>query len=185
MPMANAAMLSLQPDETFAANGDSVSLDLIVSGLGDFGPSSLGTFDISVAFDASALSFTGYSLSSFLGDLGLEALDVSGGDGGGSVNVSEVSLLDALDLDALQPSEFILASLSFDVIDLAVGASTDLLIMRNTRLGDSNGRPLPITAARAATVVGRSSVPVTGTLFLMISGLFSWRVARQLHGQRR
>lgn len=185
MPVANAAILSLQPDTTFATTGDSVSLDLIVSGLGDFSPDSLGVFNVSVGFDASALSFTGYSLGSFLGDLGLaEALDISAGDSGGAVNVGEVSLLDALDLDVLQPGAFILASLSFDVIDLAIGAGTKLSVLRGVVLGDAGGIALPVTVADSAAIIGRSSVPVTGTLFLMISSLFSWRIARQLRGQR-
>jgi hypothetical protein len=180
-PLANAALLSLQPDTTFAANGDSMSLDLVVSGLGDFSPNSLGSFDVSVGFDPAVLAFTGYDLNSFLGDLGVpESFDVSGGASGGTVNVAQVSLLSTPDLDALQPGEFILASLNFDVLDLE-GTETLLSIMPNAVLGDANGSAIDVTGVQPALVVGRSPLPVPGTMLLLLTSLCSWRVARQLH----
>lgn len=171
-PVAHSALIGLQPDSTFASTGDSISLDLVVSDLGNFGPDSLGAFGISVGFDASVLSFTSYSLGDFLGDVALlEAIDASSGDVGGAVNLAEVSLLSVIDLDALQPDAFILATLEFDVINLAAGAVSQLSVLSGPTLGDAFGAPIAVTGLGSANVKG---VPVPGTLFLLTASLFGW-----------
>jgi hypothetical protein len=179
-PVAHAVLLSVQPDTTFAANDDLVSLDIVVSGLGNFGPDSLGAFDVFMGYDATVLSFSGYSLNNLLGDLGGQAIDSSAGDLGGSVNIAEVSLLAAAMLDALQPDEFILASLNFDVLDLAIGATTELSILPGAVLSSAFGQPLSVTGGLSATIEGRAAVPLMGTLWLLLGGFISWSAARRL-----
>ena len=179
-PIAHAVLLSVQPDTTFAANDDLVSLDIVVSGLGNFGPDSLGAFDVSMAYDAAVLSLSGYSLNNLLGDLGGQAIDISAGDLGGSVNIAEVSRLAAVMLDALQPDEFILASLNFDVLDLAIGATTELSILPGAVLSSAFGQPLIVTGGLSATIEGMAAVPLTGTLWLVLGGFISWSAARRL-----
>jgi hypothetical protein len=179
-PIAHAVLLSVQPDTTFAANDDLVSLDIVVSGLGNFGPDSLGAFDVFMGYDATVLSFSGYSLNNLLGDLGGQAIDSSAGDLGGSVNIAEVSLLAAAMLDALQPDEFILASLNFDVLDLAIGATTELSILPGAVLSSAFGQPLSVTGGLSATIEGRAAVPLMGTLWLLLGGFISWSAARRL-----
>ena len=132
---ASATSLSLVPTDNVAGPGDSISLELYINDLGNFTAPSLGDFDINIAFDSSALSFTGYTLGSYLGDTSLgEALDRSSGDlGGGIVNVREVSLLDTDPtsgpgftgpyLDDIQPGSFVLATMDFYVDVLALGDS--------------------------------------------------------------
>lgn len=182
-PIAHATLLSLQPDTTFADNGDTVWLNLVVSGLGDYGPDSLGAFDISVAYDMAVLSFASYSLNSFLGDLGLaEAIDASGGASGGTVNIAEVSLLSAVGLNTLQPAEFILASLRFDVLDLGIGTTTQLSILGDALLADAAGSRLAVTGAGSATIASR--IPLPGTLLLLLGGFFSWSISRRLQKPR-
>lgn len=180
VPVANAVQLSLQPDPTTVDGLETVSLDLVIAGLGDFGPSSLGAFDLSVGYDTSALSFVGYSLNNLLGDLGsFEAIDASGGDTGGEINLAEVSFLTSPQLDALQPQEFILASLTFDVIDLAIGATTQLSILNGALLSDGPGSALAITSAEGASITRRVPVPLPATPLLLLIGLCSWRCARR------
>jgi hypothetical protein len=154
---------------------------LIISDLGDFGPDSLGAFDISVGFDSSALSFTSYSLGGFLGDLGLfEAIDSSAGDTGAAINVGEVSLLSVADLDALQPAEFTLATLTFEVADLASGASTELSIMTDAVLANAEGFALRVSSFGSPAVIrGAASVPVPGTLLLLLGALVGMKVLRR------
>jgi hypothetical protein len=175
-PLAHSAIIGLQPVTTFANPGDAISFDLIISDLGNFAANSLGAFDISVGFDASALSFTSYSLGNLLGDVSLfEAIDGSSGNLGGAVNVAEVSLLSALNLDTLQPGAFTLATLNFNVIDLAVGAVTQLSVLSGPVLADALGYSIAATAAGPASVQGGSaSVPVPGTPLLFIASLFAW-----------
>jgi hypothetical protein len=174
VPLADAALIGLQPETTFAGTGDSISLDLVISGLDDFSSASLGAFDISIAFDASVLSFTSYALGNYLGDVGIaEAIDASGGGLGSSINVAEVSLLSAPDLDTLQPGAFTLATLNFSVIDLEEGAETELSLLAGLVLGDAFGQALSATTAGPASVQNLSTnVPVPGTLFLLTASLF-------------
>lgn len=176
-PIAHSALIDFQPQSSLAGTGDSVSLDLLVSDLGDFGPDSLGAFDVFVGFDSSVLSFTGYSLGGFLGDIDLaEAIDASTGAVGGAVNVAEVSLLSVADLNALQPGQFGLATLNFDVIDLAVGAVTELSILSGSTLADAFGKEIDSIELGSARI---QSVPVPGTLLLLFASLFGWLTLRK------
>jgi hypothetical protein len=176
-PLAYSALIEFQPDSFLAGPGDSISLDLVVSGLGNAGPDSLGAFDISVGFDPTKLSFTGYSLGNLLGNVGLaEAIDASAGDVGGAVNVAEVSLLSVPALDALQPDSFVVATLKFDVVDLAPSVVTQLSVLSGAVLGDAFGSPLSVTGLGSASVQG---VPLPGTLFLFSATLFGWVAARR------
>lgn len=181
IPLAHSALIGIQPGTTSANTGDLISLDLVISGLGNFGPDSLGAFDISIGFDAAALSFTGYSLGGFLGNVGLsEAIDASAGDVGGAVNVAEVSLLSAIGLDTLQPSAFTLATLNFTVINLDGGAVTQLSVLPFPALADASGFALSAAASGPATIQG---VPVPGTLLLLITGLIGigWLIQVKRH----
>lgn len=176
IPPGHAALIELEPDSLLAGTGDSIALDLIVSGLGNAGPDSLGAFDISVGFDSSRLALTGYTLGDLLGDVGLvEAIDASAGDTGGAVNVAEVSLLSAPDLDALQPDSLVVATLQFDVINLGPSIVTQLSVLSGAVLGDAFGSPLNVTGLGTASVQG---VPVPGTLFLMSACLLGWLTVR-------
>ncbi|MDX1734560.1 MAG: cohesin domain-containing protein [Halioglobus sp.] len=179
---ADSILLELQPGSNAAATGDSISLDIVVSGLGEFAPDSLGAFDITVGFDATALSLTGYSLGPYLGDPSLsEALDASSGDLGGSVNVAEVSLLSTAGLDVLQPGSFTVATLNFDVTSLVLGAVTQLSVLPGAILGDAFGAQLAVAGVGGASV---ANVPVPGTFILLLlplGGLLALGRARQAH----
>jgi hypothetical protein len=177
VPFAHAGFVSLQPDTTFAADGESILVSLTIGGLGNFGPDSLGAFDLSVGFDPSVLTFTGYSLGGLLGDLGLsQALDASTGDGGSAINLAEVSLLSPAALDALQPDEFIVAVLGFDVSGLASGATTLLSILSGGLLVDADGATLPITGTSGASIVG---IPLPATPLLFLVALFGLAATRR------
>lgn len=179
LPSATAALIDFQASSPDAVAGGSVAVNVAVSGLGDFAPESLGAFDIDVAYDPAVFAFSGYSLGALLGDLGsVQALDASGGDSGGNVNIAEVSLLSEAALDALQPAAFILATLTFDVLDLALGA-TSQLSLGSILLGNSGGDALPATGGGPATFVGSSAVPTAGTLLLFLAGLAGMLLARR------
>jgi hypothetical protein len=178
-PLAHSALIGIQPGTTSANTGDLISLDLVISGLGNFAPASLGAFDISIAFDNTALSFTGYSLGGYLGNVALsEAIDAGTGATGGTVNAAEVSLLSAAGLDALQPGAFTLATLNFTVINLSGGAATQLSVLPGAVLANAFGGPLEVTTSGPARI---QSVPVPGTLLLLIIGLCGWLVQVKRH----
>ena len=165
-----AVVLSLEPASQIAAPGDNVSLDLVISGLGNLAPDSLGDFDIDITFESVALTFTSYGLGTSLGDIGLgEAFDFSLGDlGGGTVNLAEVSLLLSDELDALQADSFTLATLDFQVDVLAQGSETLVDISTVWALGDGFGDPLAVDATNSAVI---SAVPIPAAVWLFGSGL--------------
>ena len=179
LPATHAALIDFHAPTADAIVGETVEVDLVVSGLGNFAPESLGAFDVSVNYDATVFGFAGYALGNLLGNLGLvEALDASGGDTGTSVNIAEVSLLSIADLHALQPDAFTLATLTFDVLDLAIGA-TSQLSLGDPLLAGADGDVVPATSGGPTTFVGRAAVPSVGTALLFLGGLLSMRLARR------
>lgn len=189
---AQAVSISLQPSVTNADPGDSVSLDLVVSGLGDGTAPSVGDFDINVGFDTAALSFDGYSLGAGLGNIGLgEAFDFSGGDlGGGLINLSEVSFLEndantcifcvAPFLEDLQGDSLVLATLQFSVDVLPEGSSTVVSIANVLALGDGFGIALNVTDVNNATIRNPGmAVPEPGVLLLFGVGLVALVARKQ------
>jgi len=176
-PVAHATLIALQPSSMYATTGDSISLDLVISGLGNFGPDSLGAFDISVEYDPGVLTFTSYSLANFLGNIVLaEAIDSSSGNLGSAVNVAEVSLLSVIGLDTLQPGAFTLATLNFNVTNLAVGAVTQLSVLSGHVLADAYGAPLSATSTGPASV---AAVSAPGTAGLLMASMFGWLTMRR------
>ncbi|MBU3017388.1 hypothetical protein KO519_06705 [Paraglaciecola agarilytica] len=141
-----AVMLSFSPSSQVASTGDSVSLDLMISGLTAGTADSLGTFDLDVIFDDSRLSLTSYLLTDLLGDSSaFEADDLSLGEYiPGLIGLSLLSYLDIDELDNLQPSSFSLATFNFDVISLEVGQATTVAIDTVFALGDAFGNALTI-----------------------------------------
>jgi hypothetical protein len=168
--LADAAMLSLESSISTARAGDTISLDLVISGLGDYTGDSLGDFDLDVAFDSSALSFNDYSLGNYLGDPDwFGAVDYSIGEyTAGIIRLAEVSLLTTGELDALQPDAFTLATLEFTVDMLDVGMNTLISIDQVYALGDGYGYGLPLDGTSDAVI---AAVPAPASLLLMSTGL--------------
>ena len=177
---AQAVTIELLPSDNM------VTLDLVISGLSTGGPDSLGDFDIDIGFDISRLSLDSFAVGGFLGDIGLfEAFDFSFGEFvPGLVNLSVVSLLEADGgtcifcigpfLDDIQPGSFSLATLVFNVDDLAPGNSTVVFVDGIWALGDGFGLPLQIDDVDSATIRNPAvSVPEPGTLWLLAAGLLA------------
>jgi hypothetical protein len=181
---AGAAIISLSPASTTASAGDSVSLDLIIGGLGDFAPDSLGDLDVDISYDLSVLTFDSYSLGGYLGDIFLgEALDLSFSDmGGGIINIAELSFLDADStsgpsffgpyLDDIQPDSFTLATLDFTVDFLLEGTSTIVAIDTINALGDGFGLGLDVEGTNDAIIYNPTvNVPEPKLWTLLLIGL--------------
>ena len=170
--VANAnIMLWLDPSvQSPVSAGDDISLKIMISGLGDNSPLSLGAFDLDVSFDSSVLSFSGYTLFDELGNVGLfEADDFSFGEyAPGAINLYEVSYLFDFELDSLQPGMFALAELFFHVDVLNSGESTFLSLFANS-LTDAIGRTLDITVGDDAII----STPTPAPLPLLVIALLT------------
>lgn len=119
-------MVWLEQGNQPTGTGDEVSLTLMVGGLGDFAPESLGAFDLDINFNSDVLSLVSYNLLDNLGDLDLfEAEETGFGlTALGTLNLAAVSYLFAMELDELQPAMFALADLVFSVDSLNFGEST-------------------------------------------------------------
>lgn len=165
---AAAIELSIVPGTQTANVGDGVLADIVISGLGDGAAPSVGTFDLNVSFNPSILGFGSLVFGTGLDVLGLGSLqDFSLSSG--LLNLTELSLDSAADLDALQSTNFTLASLSFSV--LASGATPLTLIIN--ALGDANGDPLIVDQLGAGQVLVQNigQVPEPSALALLGLGL--------------
>ena len=142
---AAAITLRVDPAAQDATIGSTVNVGVIISGLGSGAAPSLSTFDLVATFDDSILSFVGFAFGDpVLGDqLDLSGLgSLTGVSGGvGTVNLFELSLDSAADLNALQPGSFTLGTLAFSAVSTGVSA----VGLSINALGDANGDPLQST----------------------------------------
>lgn len=160
---ASAVMLSLSPATQTATVGDTLTVDVLVSGLGAGVAPSLGAFDLDVSFDEALLAFDTAIFGTQLDVLGLGSLQLTT-PGMGTVNLFELSLDTATDLADLQADSFVLASLSFS----ALAAGTGSFGLSILSLADENGDALAADASGARfRVDARNSVPEPGVLGLL------------------
>jgi hypothetical protein len=166
-----AVILSMSPSSTTAMPGDVVVLDLMISGLTSGTADSLGDFDLDIFYDSAALSVDSFSLTGLLGDIGLfEADDFGTGDDTfGTIALKLVSLLSVIELDALQPSSFSLATISFMVDALADGANTEVGISTVYALGDASGVSLALMGTSGAVISNGIPVSEPGSLAMMFA----------------
>lgn len=162
--VAGAVDLSVIPATTSALIGDTVPVELVVSGLGDLAAPSLGAYDIDLSFDGGVLSLLDVAFGAHLDVLGLGSMQETT-TGAGMVNVFELSLDDAADLDSLQPGSFTLATLTFQVT--APGYSALSLAVNS--LADAAGDELSVNLVDSAV----TAVPEPSSGLLMLLGLLS------------
>jgi hypothetical protein len=170
---AHAITIGLNPSAQSANQGDAVSVEVVVSGLGAGVAPSISTFDLDLSFDPSLLSYSGAVFGDpVLGDqldlFGLGSIAIPTDRGGGVVNLFELSFDSPSDLDNLQAGAFTLVTVTFN--SLAAGTS-NLLLSLNT-LGDAIGDPLNATLANGSiTVNSTNGVPEPVTAGLLVLGL--------------
>lgn len=113
-PAAGTAVtLELVPAAATVTAGEMIDVDVLVSGLGAGVAPSVGAFDLDVSFDPMIFTLVDVVFGPFLGTPPVEALTSFDVAVAGIVDLAEVSLLSAAELDALQPASFVLATLSF------------------------------------------------------------------------
>jgi hypothetical protein len=171
---AGAISIGFAPALVSGAVGLSFDLELVVSGLGDGAPPSLGSYDFDISFDPSRLAFDSLSFGTDLGAGSLQSFSA----GAGVVDLAEVSLLSPAQLDLLQGDSFVLATLRFTPI--ATGTSS--VGFTQAIVGDGFGRPLEVALGGARVDVERV-IPEPAALALFALGALV--VARASRGRRR
>ena len=148
-PAAHAVTLTISPSLQNVALGDPVSVNLVISGLGDGVPPSLRGFDLDVSFDSDILVLVGAQLNAPLGGNAQFGFDVQPTGSGAVVNLFALSDLSGPELDALQGDEFTIATLIFNTL----GAGTSGLILGNVVLTSGTGGALPLDVGFNGQVV--------------------------------
>ena len=166
---ALAITIGFEPVSQEVVVGDLASVNLVISGLGDYSEPSLGTFDLDIHFDPAILAFDSATFGDpVLGDqldiwgLGLNPMGASV-TSPGVLDIWEVSLDTADDLNNFQAGSFTLATLTFST--LTVGTSPLEIIIDS--LGDAYGNPLSADVQSGNI----SSVPAPATFILLGFGL--------------
>jgi hypothetical protein len=143
-------VLSFNPVAQTVFLPNTVSVDLVVSGLGGGVSPGLGGFQFNILYDPTIVQATDVTFGLDLGDPGVfEALTSSDVTSPGSASLAETSLLVSSDLLALQPSSFVMATIDFQT----VGPGTSLLSYDSVVLSDESGNILPFSAATGSITV--------------------------------
>ncbi len=145
---AQGGVIAITPSTQIVSLGTQAMADVTITGLGSGTAPSVGTFDVSVEFDPSLLSFVSASFGDQLDILGFGSIQ-SVLPGVGIVNLFEVSLDTIDDLNNLQSDEFVLATLTFD--SLAPGTSP--LTLTLNALGDAQGQALAATVENGSVTI--------------------------------
>lgn len=165
----NAISIDLIANKTAINVGDSVEVQVRISGLGDTSAPSLGVYDVDFNYDASLFNFTGISWGDSIKG---NQLDLAGfgslqssNDSSGWLNLFELSFDDALDLDLLQAGEFTLFSVLLNSV--AMGSGNFSLVAN--ALGDAYGNDLLLgTINNTQVTAGNVSVPEPSSLMLLL-----------------
>jgi hypothetical protein len=170
---AQALILTVTPSVTNISVGDTFSVDIVASDL-SFDPlSTIGAFDIDVAFDSSLLrmDLVTFGTGLNLGDLSGSLQTVT--DWSTSVEVDEISFFDSDTLYTSQPLDFTLFTLDFTT--LALGSSS--LELTANSISDalaSNGGLVPtIQNGNVNISNGNSAIPEPGMISLFSLGLIT------------
>lgn len=160
---AGAVSIGLSPSAVSPAPGGTFAVDLIVA---DLGGAVVGTFDVALAFDATALAITSVSFDSLLGAIPAEAT-AEAIEGAGTLALAEVSVLATAALEALQGDSVRLATIVFE----ATSAAPSVIAISAALLGDGAGAPIPLAAPPGGTNVTPVPEPAAALLFALGVGL--------------
>jgi hypothetical protein len=170
---AKAVSLDFQLSSSSVNIGDTATVDMVIGGLGNFTNPSLGAFDFVVNFNPTLVGLTASPLTfgSLLGDEGLGEALTGSSFSTGSANLFTLSFLTESELNALQPSSFTLATLSFN----ALAAGTNAFSFSSVVLADGVGDPLIASLGSASLTIkandGGGNVPEPSSLFLLGAGI--------------
>lgn len=172
--VAGPLSLFFVPSTQFALPGQEVSVDVLISGIEPGAPPSAGAFDLDIGFAPAVLQPVDLCFGLFLGDAALGEALTSFAFSPGVANLAEVSLLSPEALMALQPESFMLATLSFKVIQ----SGTSPLTFSRIVVDDAFGQKLS-TSSSGGSITG---VPEPAPIAVVAAALAAFLSARRLLG---
>lgn len=161
---AQAIVITVTPQQPTASLGEVVTVDVMISELGNAVAPSVGAFDIDFDFNSNVLSFVNIAFGDQLDLLNLGSLQSHDAVTPGKINFSELSFDDFATLDNMQQRSFMLASITFNTMLSGFSALTAKVNI----LSDSVGNGLtPNVTNSAITVVAEPS-----TLAILLVSVF-------------
>lgn len=142
-----------------------VSATIAISGVESLAEPSLGAYDLDLSYDTSVLAFTSIDFGSFLGGPSSSLQDVN--VSGGVVDFAEVSLLSTALLQAIQPDDFILATVYFT--SLVMEETLTELSITSAILSDGNGAQ--ISASLPGSIELTAVIPEPGGAHVFALGV--------------
>ena len=169
---ALAISIGIDPGSQTVSVGNSLSVDVVISGLEAGGLDEIvSAFDLDVTYDSTILFASGVTFGAYLGDPSLfEALTDFDLSTAGVIDLAELSLLDDATLAALQPDTFTLVTLYFD----AIGYGTSPLGFVFDDFNDVKGlnaQVLSLDINSGRVDVAGVAVPEPGTILLLSAGI--------------
>jgi len=175
---AQAAIISFDPVDQTVALGDSVSVDIRVSDLGD---DILTGFDLDISFDDSILGFDSFSFGTGLDTFGFGTINDVFDWGGGLVNIFELSFDFDEDLELFQPNDFVLGTFNFSTLSMGTSAlDTTFANLSGGFVFDPDLGFEVASVVQADLQSGTITVPEPGILLLFITGLLGMGILRKI-----
>ena len=168
----HAQVVTVTPSTQTVSVGDPFTVNLQISGLGAGTAPSVGVYDIDLGFDPNLVSFSSVAFGSGLDVLGLGSVQLTT-VGPGVINLFELSLDTANDLNALQAGAFTLASISFS----AWNPGTSLFSLSLNSLGDADGAALSASLQGSSVTAIASSVPEPESWAMVVIALCTFGIA--------
>ncbi len=167
----HAVTIAVEPVSQVVTVGGSAHVELVISGLGGNAAPSLGVFDLDFLFDPSIMTFSTASFGNQLDLFGFGSVTAVDASTPGVVNLFELSLDSASDLNNMQAGSFKLSELWFDTF--SIGNAVFNVSMNN--IGDADGEPID----EVNIVGGRiSSVPLPAPFLLLLYGIVGLVIIR-------